>query len=35
LGRIDHHFIPAYLADHYTRDDRQVLAAGKFGAASN
>lgn len=26
VGRTDHDFIPAYLADHYTRDDRQVLA---------
>ncbi|MEM9160526.1 MAG: helix-turn-helix domain-containing protein [Verrucomicrobiota bacterium] len=25
LGRTDHDFIPAYLADHYTRDDRRVL----------
>ncbi len=27
MGRIDHDFIPAYLADHYTRDDRQVLSS--------
>ncbi|MDR3405795.1 MAG: AraC family transcriptional regulator [Chthoniobacter sp.] len=26
VGCTDHDFIPAYLADHYTRDDRQVLA---------
>lgn len=26
LGKRDHDFIPAYLADHYTRDDRDVLA---------
>ncbi len=26
LGRSDHDFIPAYLADHYTRDDQRVLA---------
>lgn len=26
VGRTDHDFIPAYLADHYTRDDRRVLA---------
>lgn len=26
VGRTDHDFIPAYLADHYTRDDRSVLA---------
>jgi|LakMenE18May11ns_1017448.scaffolds.fasta_scaffold9938682_2 AraC-like DNA-binding protein len=26
LGRTDHDFIPAYLADHYTRDDERVLA---------
>jgi AraC-like DNA-binding protein len=26
IGRTDHDFIPAYLADHYTRDDHQVLA---------
>lgn len=25
-GRTDHDFIPAYLADHYTRDDQKVLA---------
>ena len=26
VGRTDHHFIPAYLADQYTRDDHAVLA---------
>lgn len=26
VGRTDHDFIPAYLADHYIRDDQQVLA---------
>jgi AraC-like DNA-binding protein len=26
VGRTDHDFIPAYLADHYTRDDHAVLA---------
>jgi len=26
IGLTDHDFIPAYLADHYTRDDREVLA---------
>jgi len=26
VGRTDHDFIPAYLADHYTRDDQRVLA---------
>ena len=26
LGRTDHDFIPAYLADHYTRDDQRVLS---------
>lgn len=26
IGRTDHDFIPAYLADHYTRDDQRVLA---------
>ncbi len=26
VGRTDHDFIPAYLADHYTRDDKRVLA---------
>ncbi len=26
VGRTDYDFIPAYLADQYTRDDRQVLA---------
>ena len=26
VGRTDHDFIPAYLADHYTRDDQQVFA---------
>jgi AraC-like DNA-binding protein len=26
VGRTDHDFIPAYLADHYTRDDHEVLA---------
>jgi AraC-like DNA-binding protein len=26
IGRTDHDFIPAYLADHYTRDDHTVLA---------
>jgi len=30
LGRTDHEFIPAYLAEHYTRDDRQVLAGGEI-----
>jgi AraC-like DNA-binding protein len=25
VGRTDHDFIPAYLADHYTRDDQAVL----------
>jgi AraC-like DNA-binding protein len=25
IGKRDHDFIPAYLADHYTRDDRDVL----------
>lgn len=25
VGQADHDFIPAYLADHYTRDDRQAL----------
>jgi len=26
VGRTDHDFIPAYLADHYSRDDQDVLA---------
>lgn len=26
LGRTDHDFIPAYLADHYKRDDQRVLS---------
>lgn len=30
LGRRDHDFIPAYLADQYTRDDREVLAGGEI-----
>lgn len=30
VGRTDHDFIPAYLADHYTRDDRTVLTGGEI-----
>lgn len=30
IGHTDHDFIPAYLADHYTRDDRQVLAGAEI-----
>ena len=30
LGRTDHDFIPAYLADHYTRDDQRVLAGDEI-----
>jgi len=30
LGRTDHEFIPAYLADHYTRDDARVLAGAEI-----
>ncbi|RFC42085.1 MAG: AraC-type DNA-binding protein [Verrucomicrobia bacterium] len=30
VGRTDYDFIPAYLADQYTRDDRQVLAGAEI-----
>ena len=30
LGKRDHDFIPAYLADQYTRDDRDVLAGNQI-----
>lgn len=30
VGKTDHDFIPSYLADHYTRDDQEVLAGAEI-----